>query len=360
MSKFEYDYYSGEEADQFRFLRIPKVFFEDPDYENLGSDEKILYGFLHEQVDLSRKKEWIDEEGRIYVMRSLESIQKILHNCSVDKARATLKNLVDFGLIEKKRSGLGKPDLIYVKNFITKKGETDSSKMKSLITEKPISEKNENCGQLFPEVGKTQLRSTEKPNSGSGKFSSQEMGKTNPIDTIYKYTGVNETPSIYHEDIDTSGAPAAGMASADGLMDGNSPSGEESRRKGYEDLIKRNLDYDTKMFDLRNDDHGRKMFDYLYNLILEIVIGDTPEYRINGTVFPQAIVKSRMLKLNGEDLLLAIQQIDSYPEKIHNIRSFMISTLYNASVTTRTLITNDVRYRFANNLWKDTKERMDA
>ncbi|MBQ7725270.1 MAG: replication initiator protein A [Lachnospiraceae bacterium] len=358
MSKFEYDYYSGEEADQFRFLRIPKVFFEDPDYENLGSDEKILYGFLHEQVDLSRKKEWIDEEGRIYVMRSLESIQKILHNCSVDKARATLKNLVDFGLIEKKRSGLGKPDLIYVKNFITKKRETDSSKIKNLTTEKSTSEKNEDCGQLFSEVGKTQLRSTEKPKSGSGKFRSPEVGKTNPIDTIYKYTEFNETPSIYHEDIDTSGDPVAGKASTDGLMDGKAQ--DEDRRREYEDLIKRNLDYDTKMFDLRNDDQDRKMFDDLYNLILEIVVGDTPEYKINGTVFPQAIVKSRMLKLNGEDLLMAIQQINSYPEKIHNIRSFMISTLYNASVTTRTLITNDVQYRSANGLWKNGTERMEA
>lgn len=55
MAKFEYEYYSDAESDQFRFLRIPKVFFKDSDYENLGSDEKILYGFLHEQVDLSRK-----------------------------------------------------------------------------------------------------------------------------------------------------------------------------------------------------------------------------------------------------------------------------------------------------------------
>ena len=128
MARFEYDYYFGSEADQFRFLRIPKVFFEDPDYEKLGSDEKILYGFLHEQIDLSRKKDWIDEEGRIYVMRSLESIQKILHNCSQDKARTTMKNLIEFGLIEKKRQGQGKPDLIYVKNFITKKGEMSGSK----------------------------------------------------------------------------------------------------------------------------------------------------------------------------------------------------------------------------------------
>ena len=49
--------------------------------------------------------------------------------------------------------------------------------------------------------------------------------------------------------------------------------------------------------------------------------------------------------------MMAIEQVKNYPEKIHNIRNFMISTLYNASVTTRTMITNDVQYRSANGLW---------
>lgn len=56
MPKYDYEYYSGAESDQFRFLRIPKVFFEDSDYEDLGLAEYVLYGFLHELVDYSHKK----------------------------------------------------------------------------------------------------------------------------------------------------------------------------------------------------------------------------------------------------------------------------------------------------------------
>lgn len=118
MPKFDYDYYSGAESEQFRFLKIPKVFFEDPDYLDLGLAECILYGFLHEQVAFSKQNGWVDEAGKTYVIRSLESIQKLLHDCSADKARSTLKNLIEFGLIEKKRRGQGKPDIIYVKNSI--------------------------------------------------------------------------------------------------------------------------------------------------------------------------------------------------------------------------------------------------
>ncbi len=342
MAKFEYEYYSDAESDQFRFLRIPKVFFEDSDYENLGSDEKILYGFLHEQVDLSRKKGWIDEDGHIYVMRSLESIQEILHNCSPDKARATMKSLIDFGLIEKKRRGQGKPDLIYVKNFITKKQEISSS------------ENKDDCGQLFSESGNSGFLNTEKPVSRNGKFRVLENGNSDPKETCLNNTKYTETPSVNHEGHEILAGEPAPEGEKDGLMDRGHRA--ERERKEYERLIKENLDYYAKMHDLM-DPEERDMFDDYYNLILEIVIGDTEEYRINNTVFPKEVVKSRVLKLTGDDVLLAIEQVKNYPEKIHNYRNFMISTLYNASITTRTMISNDIQYRSAKGLWgKNEKE----
>ena len=326
MARFEYDYYFGSEADQFRFLRIPKVFFEDPDYEKLGSDEKILYGFLHEQIDLSRKKDWIDEEGRIYVMRSLESIQKILHNCSPDKARATLKNLIDFGLIEKKRQGQGKPDLIYVKNFITKKPEIS------------YSEKMDSGGQNFSETEKTEVLKSEKPTSRSGNFRFQETGKSDPKDIILKDTIEIETPSINHESDSAPMSPIRLYVTGDRLMDGKSQ--REKDREAYERLVKSNIDYDLKMHDLRTPE-DRKLFDDLYNLIIEVLTGDTEEYRINKTSYPQEIVKSRLLKLTGEDLYAVMEQLSRVEGEIHNYRSYMISALFNAPVTTGTFIMND-------------------
>lgn len=170
MPKFDYDYYSGAESEQFRFLKIPKVFFEDPDYLDLGLAECILYGFLHEQVAFSKQNGWVDEAGKTYVIRSLESIQKLLHDCSADKARSTLKNLIEFGLIEKKRRGQGKPDIIYVKNFVSKKSE------------KSYSEETDDCGKLFSETGKTEVLNDEKPISREGDFLVLEVGNSAPID----------------------------------------------------------------------------------------------------------------------------------------------------------------------------------
>ncbi len=322
MARFEYDYYSGAESGQFRFLRVPKIFFEDPDYEELGSDEKILYGFLHEQVDMSQKNGWVDEEGRTYVIRTLESIQKILHNCSPDKARATLKNLIDYGLVEKKRRGQGKPDLIYVKNFITKKSEIS------------ISEKRENNVNDISENEKNHFLKPEKPPSKNGKFRILESGKTGAINNNNKYTKEKENPSISQDDrLSDTFAP-------DGSMDGSSEG--EIEHKAYEELIKENLEYDTRIHDLKLSDE-RQLFDDFYSLILEIVTGNTREYRINGSDIPQPLVKSRMLKLKGDDIYMAIQQLKSVTGRIRNIRSYMIAILYNAPVTTNAYITNDIR-----------------
>ena len=337
MAKFEYDYYTGAESEQFRFLRIPMVFFEDPDYGNLGSDEKILYGALHSQVDYSRKNGWVDSEGRTYVMRSIDSIQKLLHNCSPDKARSTLKNLIEFGLIEKKRSGQGKPDLIYVKNFITKKPEI------------PTSEKSDECGQDFSENEKTNLLNTEKPTSRTLKNQSLEVGNSAPNYIYNNYTKDLDNQSIYLDNLDTKGESAS-VDKSDGLMDRESQKLREF--EAYSGLIKDNIDYDKNMNDLR-DDAERKMFDDFYQLILEVVTGNVREYRINGAVFPQEIVKSRFLKLDGDDVMTAMQQISQVTDKIHNVRSYMISTLYNAPVTTRTFISNDVQHGLYGGGWEN-------
>ena len=342
MARFEYDYYFGSEADQFRFLRIPKVFFEDPDYEKLGSDEKILYGFLHEQIDLSRKKDWIDEEGRIYVMRSLESIQKILHNCSPDKARATLKNLIDFGLIEKKRQGQGKPDLIYVKNFITKKGEMSGSEKQIQIPEIPTSEKSGDKGKNFSETEKTEFLKSEKPISRSGNFRFQETGNSGPNETLFKDTIDIDTQSIHQEVDDILDHPIRIYVTEDGLMDGKNDGKNRRRaeREAYEKLVKFNIDYDRRMNDLKRPE-DRKLFDDLYSLIIEVLTSDAEEYRINRTVYPQEVVKSRLQKLTGEDLYAVMEQLSRVEGGIHNYRSYMISALFNAPTTTGTFIMND-------------------
>ena len=117
----KFDYYYGIEAEQFSFYRIPRLLIKDARFKELSSDAKLLYGLMLDRLALSIKNGWLDEENRVYIHYTLDNIMEDL-GCAREKCAkviAELDSKKGIGLIEKKRQGLGKPDIIYVKNFAT-------------------------------------------------------------------------------------------------------------------------------------------------------------------------------------------------------------------------------------------------
>lgn len=113
-----YDYFYGAEADQFSFYRIPKVLFTEKRFQGISAEAKVLYGLLLDRMSLSARNGWLDEEGRVYIIFSVEDIMTSM-GCANQKAAKLLYELESkCSLIERKRQGLGKPNLIYVKNFV--------------------------------------------------------------------------------------------------------------------------------------------------------------------------------------------------------------------------------------------------
>ncbi|MBP1547015.1 MAG: replication initiator protein A, partial [Oscillospiraceae bacterium] len=86
MSKIDFDFYYGVEAEQFSFVRIPRVLFTDKDnFGDLSNEAKLLYGLLLERMELSRKNNWIDEHNRVYIIFKIEEIADRM-NCGHEKA----------------------------------------------------------------------------------------------------------------------------------------------------------------------------------------------------------------------------------------------------------------------------------
>ena len=118
---FVFDYYYGIEAEQFSFYRVPRLLIKDKRFKGLSSDAKLLYGLMLDRMSLSVKNRWFDEDNRAYIYYTVEEIMNDL-GCShgtCTKIMSELDNRKGIGLIEKKRQGLGRPDIIYVKNFVT-------------------------------------------------------------------------------------------------------------------------------------------------------------------------------------------------------------------------------------------------
>ena len=138
MSK-HFNYYYGSQADQFSFIRIPKIMLIDNTFSDLSLQAKVLYGVLLDRMSLSRKNGWLDAENRVFIIYQIGEIQKDL-GFSKKKSIDLLAELEKFGLLEKKRRGHGLPNILYVKSF-----------MSDYRRGKPVSSGGERgCFQRFP------------------------------------------------------------------------------------------------------------------------------------------------------------------------------------------------------------------
>ena len=101
-------------------------------------------------------------------------------------------------------------------------------------------------------------------------------------------------------------------------------------RAQYREIIRDNLEIDILSQDHRFDtDRVNEMIE----IMLDAICSTRPTIRINGEDMPQQVVKSRFLKLNSSHIEYVLHAMDECPSDIRNIRAYMLTTLYNASLT---------------------------
>ncbi len=112
-----FDYFYGAEREHFRYYQMPAVMLEDEHYQQLSANAKLLYAVLLNLVSLSQANDWIESgTNRIYIVCPQKEIAYRL-GCSLRSAGKTVKELEEFGLLERKKQGQGRPELLFVKNF---------------------------------------------------------------------------------------------------------------------------------------------------------------------------------------------------------------------------------------------------
>ncbi|SUU92371.1 Replication initiator protein A (RepA) N-terminus [Anaerococcus octavius] len=116
-----FDYFYNRQSEMYNFIRLPMVLMEDEIFESISIEAKVLYSYMLNRMGLSCKNGWIDEDGKVFIYYTIESIKEQF-NCASEKANKLIAELdikSGIGLIEKKRQGLGKPNRIYVKDFMS-------------------------------------------------------------------------------------------------------------------------------------------------------------------------------------------------------------------------------------------------
>ena len=111
---------------------------------DLSHTAKQLYTLLLDRATLSQKNNWIDAQGRIYVVYPLSHLSKDL-GCSISSITRSFTELENAQLVERVRSGFSKPSRILLKIprttqncavTVCKNAEDDCTEMSSMIAQK--------------------------------------------------------------------------------------------------------------------------------------------------------------------------------------------------------------------------------
>ena len=79
-----FEYFYGNEAEDFTFYRIPKKIITSPHFKDVSYGAKMLYGLLFDRVGLSIMNSWFDEENRAYIIFSIQEIMDMMYQNADD------------------------------------------------------------------------------------------------------------------------------------------------------------------------------------------------------------------------------------------------------------------------------------
>ena len=133
------------------------------------------------------KNQWFDDKNRAYIYFSIEDIMELL-NCGRNKAIKSMRELDDetgIGLIEKRRQGFGKVNVIYVKTFMPEK--TDEKKFGEELEKfkKQTSVKNEEPAEVYNlNFMKSQNQTSRSPENKLQEVYISNPNNTNLSDTL--------------------------------------------------------------------------------------------------------------------------------------------------------------------------------
>ena len=297
-----YDYFYGAESEQFSFYRIPKVLFTEERFKAISAEAKVLYGLLLDRMSLSAKNGWQDKENRVYIIFTIEDIMEAM-GCADQKAGKLLYELESkCGLIERKRQGLGKPNLIYVKNFVT--------------------------------PSESRFLNRENHDSGEVKITDQEPLKSRS----------NNTENNNTERSDTDSLPFTSFREDHGR---ESKRSDVNQRDRYREIISENISYGILLQDYPLD---RDILTEILELMVDTVCTTRSTVRISGDDKPAEVVKSQFLKLDSEHIRFVMDGLKDNTTRIRNMRQYLLATLYNAPLTIgnyyRSLVSHDMSEGF--------------
>ena len=102
--------YMKESEQMLQYFQFPKFLLK----LRISQTAKFLYMILYDRARISRKNNWIDKYGNVYLIFPIEELSIQIGKCK-SSVKTALKELDDVGLLVRKSGGFSKPNHLYVR-----------------------------------------------------------------------------------------------------------------------------------------------------------------------------------------------------------------------------------------------------
>ena len=282
----QFKYFYGAEADTFTFYRVPKSLITDNFFKELSNEAKLLYGLMLDRMSLSVKNSWFDEENRVFIYFSVKDAMELL-NIGKNKAIklfGELNSETGIGLIEKKAQGQGKPDVIYVKSFVS-------------------------------EVYNSNLKKFENETSSGLESKPLEVPKSNPNNNIYNKNNSDLESNLIDDDV-----------------------------MEMENTIRDQIAIDALIHD---NPFSKDQYEEIFELVLETMLSQEKTIVIASSKYPADLVKRKFKRLNMQHVQYVVESLQKNTSKVKNIKKYMLATLFNAPTTITSYYQAEVNHDMA-------------
>ena len=329
----QFDYFYGNEAEQFTFYRIPKILITSPDFKKISDSAKLLYGLMLDRMSLSIRNGWLDDDNRAYIFFTTNDVMEQMC-CGTEKATKMLTELDSekgIGLIERVKQGQGKPAIIYLKKFYeledtarsTKLSEIESqdfqeSKVKTFENRKTRLSKIES-----QDFWKSKNKTFENRKSGLSEIEKQDFRKSKCNNTDINNTDINYIYPINQDNYN--------------IQNSDTQTEEEwiDRYTKTVDEIKKQIDYDYLINHAERD-----IVDEVVNIMAEVMTVYRPKYKIEGDFIEYNAVVNRFRQITAQKLEICLLAYSRKIQRIKNPKAYWISTLYNIPLTSEIVLQN--------------------
>ena len=283
-------------------MQMPRWLFSDPRYMDMSLEAKVVYTFLLNRFQLSRRNGWINDHGEVFVIFPRQELARELR-VGEKRVTAAFQKLAELNLIWEKRCGRGDANQIY------------------LASVQPMDDPTYSCAPFVDDtLDQDGSRTADVAGLAVGNFPLEPQEPPYPPDKNGQNSGSRTVKTAVAE-------PSFQRPSYN-----NTSKKEQSHIEVSQPVPHGQADDEAELMDILDacelssfPPETARVFE---NAVERLFYSDS--FRIGGAVLPQSRVRSRLHLLDGMILREAESKLRSNLDKpIRNSTAYTMATIFN-------------------------------